>query len=124
MSMHFQGNPSKIFKMFFRGNETLGNEQTFFTTSSSGDFGDFGDFFGDGENGGFSRFFTNMGGNGQHPIFKKRMQLSESADKSYLKNNNNSQNITLLLGLYVFDENNPIIRIPIIIGVLDMMVAR
>lgn len=44
-----------------------------------------------------------------HPKFKKRMQLSESADKSYLKNNNNSQNITLLLGLYVFDENNPII---------------
>jgi hypothetical protein len=45
MSMHFQGNPSKIFKMFFRGNETLGNEQTFFTTSSDGNFGDFGNFF-------------------------------------------------------------------------------
>ena len=31
--------------MFFGGNETLGNEQTFFTTSSDGNFGDFGNFF-------------------------------------------------------------------------------
>ena len=48
--------------MFFRGNETLGNEQTFFTTSSDGNFGDFGNFF----NGGcssFTQFFTDKGGN-------------------------------------------------------------
>lgn len=44
-----------------------------------------------------------------HPKFKKRMQLSESADKSYLKIINDPMNITLLLGLYVYDENNPII---------------
>ncbi len=73
MSMHFQGDPSEIFKMFFGGNGSQGNEHTFFTTSSSGDFGDFGDFFGDGENGGFSQFFTNMGGNGQH-FFKGSSQ--------------------------------------------------
>ena len=44
-----------------------------------------------------------------HPKYKKRMQLSESADKSYLKIVNDPMNITLLLGLYVYDENNPII---------------
>ena len=44
-----------------------------------------------------------------HPKYKKRMQLSESADKSYLKKDNTPVNITLLLGLYMYDENNPII---------------
>lgn len=44
-----------------------------------------------------------------HPKFKKRMQLSNSADKSYLKRDNTLTNITLLLGLYTYDENNPII---------------
>lgn len=44
-----------------------------------------------------------------HPGYKKRMQLSESADRSYLKEDNTPTNITLLIGLYVFDENNPII---------------
>ena len=62
MNVHFQGDPNEIFKMFFGGNGTQGNTQTFFTTSSDGNFGDFDDFFGKGS-GGFSQFFTNMGGN-------------------------------------------------------------
>lgn len=44
-----------------------------------------------------------------HPKFKKRMQLSESANKSYLRNANDLRNINLMLGLYVYDDNNPII---------------
>lgn len=44
-----------------------------------------------------------------HPKYKKRMQLSLSADKSYLKKVNITEEIVLLLGLYVYDESNPII---------------
>lgn len=43
------------------------------------------------------------------PKFKKRMQLSNSADKSYLLKDNTETCVTLLLGLYLYDENNPII---------------
>lgn len=43
-----------------------------------------------------------------HPKYKKRMQLSEAADKSFLERDNTKDNITLMIGLYLFDENNPI----------------
>lgn len=44
-----------------------------------------------------------------HPKYKKRMQLSSSANKTYLKKENNLEEIVLLLGLYIYDKKNPII---------------
>jgi hypothetical protein len=44
-----------------------------------------------------------------HPTYKKRMQLSDSADRSYLKIDNSHESLTFMLGLYIFDEDNPII---------------
>lgn len=43
-----------------------------------------------------------------HPKFKKRMQLSDSADRSFLNSPNSKTNITLMLGIYLYDETNPI----------------
>lgn len=43
-----------------------------------------------------------------HPKFKKRMQLSDSADRSFLNSHNSKTNITLMLGIYLYDETNPI----------------
>lgn len=41
-----------------------------------------------------------------HPKYKKRMQLSDSADRSFLEKDNTQDNITLMIGLYLYDENN------------------
>lgn len=41
-----------------------------------------------------------------HPKYKKRMQLSDSADRSFLEEDNTQENITLMIGLYLYDENN------------------
>ena len=41
-----------------------------------------------------------------HPKYKKRMQLSDSADRSFLEKDNTHDNITLMIGLYLYDENN------------------
>ena len=69
MNVHFSGDPSEIFKIFFGGNG--GGGQTFFTSSSGGDddFDGFNSFFSGrgggnrGGNGGFSFFnMGNMGG--------------------------------------------------------------
>jgi DnaJ family protein C protein 7 len=68
MNVHFSGDPSEIFKIFFGGNG--GGGQTFFTSSSGGDddFDGFNFFSGRGGgnrggNGGFSFFnMGNMGG--------------------------------------------------------------
>lgn len=43
-----------------------------------------------------------------HPIYKKRMQLSNNADRKYLMIDNTKNNITLMIGLYLYDEKNPI----------------
>lgn len=43
-----------------------------------------------------------------HSKFKKRMQLSNSADRSYLEVDNTKDSITLMIGLYLYDENEPI----------------
>ena len=43
-----------------------------------------------------------------HPKFKKRMQLSDSADRSFLNSPNSKTNITLMLGMYLYDETNHI----------------
>lgn len=44
----------------------------------------------------------------KHPTYKKRMQLSNAADRTFLKVPNSKSNITLMLGLYLYDESNPI----------------
>ena len=41
-----------------------------------------------------------------HPKYKKRMQLSDSADRSFLEKDNTQDSITLMIGLYLYDENN------------------
>ena len=87
MNFQFHGDPNEIFKMFFGGNGTQGNTQTFFTTSTDGNFGDFDDFFEGKGPGGFSQFFTNMGGNmggnfqGQGGPFKMFFQQKGGSKK-------------------------------------------
>ena len=43
-----------------------------------------------------------------HPSYKKRMQLSDSANRKYLNQDNTRDDITLMIGLYLYDEEQPI----------------